>query len=151
MVANSTAHINKFLYGASDLGKTEFRNLMLLGDMNISRLMKHAQHVEGDNLREQDKENKKARTGNQDYSQVVEIVRRVSRSFRLQPLHQLVFHPPRTGKEGCFGCIQSGHRFRDYPSRQGQRGGNGRAQSTTLAAPASRPTQQGNLSGTGGG
>ena len=42
---------------------------MLLGDMNISRLMTHARHVEGDKLREQPKENKKARTGNYDYLQ----------------------------------------------------------------------------------
>ena len=28
---------------------------------------------------------------------VVEIARRVSRSLQLQPLHQVVFHPPRTG------------------------------------------------------
>ena len=28
---------------------------------------------------------------------VMEISRRVSRSFGLQPLHQPVFHPPRTG------------------------------------------------------
>ncbi|KAK4713086.1 hypothetical protein R3W88_018993 [Solanum pinnatisectum] len=54
------------------------------------------------------------------------------------------------GKEGCFGCGQSGHRLRDYPSKQGQRG-NGRAQSTTSAAPASRLTQHGNSYGIGGG
>ena len=42
---------------------------MLLVDMNISRLMTHAQQVEGDKLREHVKENKKARTGNYDYSQ----------------------------------------------------------------------------------
>ena len=41
---------------------------MLLGDINISRIMLHAQQVERDNLREQAKENKKARTGNYDYS-----------------------------------------------------------------------------------
>ena len=35
------------------------------------------------------------------------------------------------GKEGCFECGQSGHRLRDSPSRQVQKGGNGRAQSTT--------------------
>ena len=35
------------------------------------------------------------------------------------------------GKEGCFGCDQSGQWLRDFPSRQGQGGGNGRAQSTT--------------------
>ena len=42
---------------------------MLLGDMNISRLMTHSHQVKGDKLREQAKENKKARTGNYDYSQ----------------------------------------------------------------------------------
>ena len=41
--------------------------------------------------------------------------------------------------------------MRDCPSRHGQEGGNGRAQSTNSAAPASRITQQGNSSGTGGG
>lgn len=100
MVADSTAQMNKFLYGVSDLVKTECRNVMLLGDMNISRLMTHAQQVEGDKLREQVKENKKARTRNYDYSlqnRVVEIARRVGRSFQLQPLHHIVFHPPSTG------------------------------------------------------
>ena len=48
--------------------KTECRNAMLLGDMNIYRIMTHAQQVEDDNLRGQAKENKKARTGNYDYS-----------------------------------------------------------------------------------
>ena len=69
MVADSRDHMNKFLYGISYLVKTECRNAMLLGDMNISRLMTHAQQVEGDKLREQSKENKKARTRNYDYSQ----------------------------------------------------------------------------------
>ena len=41
--------------------------------------------------------------------------------------------------------------MRDFPSRQGQKGGNGRAQSTTSAAPPSRPTQQGNSFCTDGG
>ena len=68
MVADSRTQINKFLYGVSDLVKTECRNSMLLGDMNISRLMTHAQQVECDKLKEQAKENKKARTRNYDYS-----------------------------------------------------------------------------------
>ena len=68
MVADSRAHMNKFLYGVSDLVKTEFRNAMLLGDMNISRLMTHAQQVECAKLRQHTKENKKARIGNYDYS-----------------------------------------------------------------------------------
>ena len=68
MVADSRAQMNKFLYGVSDFVKTECRNAMLLGDMNISRLMTHAHLVEGDKIREQAKENKKVRTGNYDYS-----------------------------------------------------------------------------------
>ncbi|KAK4733997.1 hypothetical protein R3W88_008258 [Solanum pinnatisectum] len=62
------AQMNKLMYGVSDLVKTECRNAMLLENMNIFRLMTHAQEVEGDKLREQAKENKKARTGNYDYS-----------------------------------------------------------------------------------
>ena len=56
--------MNKFLYEVSNLVKTECRNVMLLGDMNISRLMNHAQQVKGYKLREQAKENNKARNGN---------------------------------------------------------------------------------------
>ncbi|XP_015075402.1 uncharacterized protein LOC107019406 [Solanum pennellii] len=44
------------------------------------------------------------------------------------------------GKERCFGCGQSGHRLKDCPSRKVQGGGNGRDQSKTSSAPASRPT-----------
>ena len=43
---------------------------MLLGDMDISRMMTYAQEVERDKLREQAKENKKSRAGNYDYSQL---------------------------------------------------------------------------------
>ena len=40
---------------------------MLLGDINICRIMLHAQQVERDNLKEQATKNTKARTGNYDY------------------------------------------------------------------------------------
>ena len=39
---------------------------MLLGDINICRLITHAQQVEGNKLKEHAKENKNARTGNYD-------------------------------------------------------------------------------------
>ena len=52
MVAYSRAQMNKFFYEVLDLVKTECRSAMLLRDMNISRLMTHAQLVEGDKLRE---------------------------------------------------------------------------------------------------
>ena len=40
----------------------------MLEDMNISRLMTHAQQVGGDNIREQTKENYKAKTENCEYN-----------------------------------------------------------------------------------
>ena len=69
MVIDSKAQMNKFLYGVSNFVKIECRNAMLLGDINITRLMTHAQHFEGNKLREHAKKNKKARTENYDYSQ----------------------------------------------------------------------------------
>uniref|UniRef100_M1DAU7 Gag-pol polyprotein n=1 Tax=Solanum tuberosum TaxID=4113 RepID=M1DAU7_SOLTU len=67
--ANATLLVSEFLFGVSDLVRTECRNSMLLEDMNICRLMTHAQHVEGDMIKEHAKDNKKARTKNYDYSQ----------------------------------------------------------------------------------
>ena len=61
--------MSKFLFGVSDLVKTECRNAMLLADMNNSRLMTYAQQVERDKLRELAKDKKKARTCNYEYSQ----------------------------------------------------------------------------------
>ena len=69
MIADSKARMNKFSYGVPDLVITVCKNAMLLQNMNISRLMTHAQQVECDNLWERAKENKKARNGNYDYSQ----------------------------------------------------------------------------------
>ena len=91
--------MNKFLYGVSNLVKTECKNAMLLGYMNISRIITHAQHVEGDKFREHSKENEKARTGNYDYSQHNSSGgnRSQFQQKSLTPtIHQLVFHPPRT-------------------------------------------------------
>ncbi|TMX01487.1 hypothetical protein EJD97_024417 [Solanum chilense] len=127
----SIAQMNSFMYVVLDLVKIVCRNSMLLENMRIFWLMNYAQQVEGDNLREY------ANGG------------------------QEVFHHPRTPiirkgeclaqKERCFECGQSGHRLKDYPTRLGQGSSNGKAQSTTLAAPACRLTQHDNSTGIGGG
>ncbi|XP_049345085.1 uncharacterized protein LOC125809506 [Solanum verrucosum] len=52
MVANSREQMSKFLYVVSDLVKTEYINVMLLDDMNTSRLKTHAHQVEEDKLKE---------------------------------------------------------------------------------------------------
>lgn len=69
IVSDPRAQMSKFLFGVFYLVKTECRSAMLLEDMNISRLMTHAQQVEGDKFREMAKGSKKARTGNYEYSQ----------------------------------------------------------------------------------
>lgn len=56
--------MKKILHGVSDIVKTECRNVIVLQNMNMSRLMTHALQVEGEKLREQDKDNKNARIGN---------------------------------------------------------------------------------------
>ena len=69
MVSEWRVQMNKFLYKVSDLVKTECRNAMLLGDMNIYRIMTHTQQIEGNKIREHSKESEKARILNYDYSQ----------------------------------------------------------------------------------
>ena len=63
MVADSMDQMHMFLCGVLNLVKIECKNAMLLGDISISKLMTHAQQVEGSKLKEHAKENKKARTG----------------------------------------------------------------------------------------
>ena len=65
---NSKALMNILLYGVFDFVKIECRYAILLGYMNISRLMTHAQQVEGYKIMEHAMENKKARAGNYDFS-----------------------------------------------------------------------------------
>ncbi|XP_015078298.1 uncharacterized protein LOC107022104 [Solanum pennellii] len=103
------------------------RNAMSLGDMNISSFMTHAHQVEGNKFREHAKEIKKARNRNYDYSQQKSGNGNCSSG-------QEKFSAPASSS------ASSGHRLRNCPSRQGQRGGNGRAQSTTSTTTASRPT-----------
>ncbi|KAH0643768.1 hypothetical protein KY289_034742 [Solanum tuberosum] len=138
MVADLRVQMSNFLFGVSNLVKIECSNAMLPGDMDISRLITHAQQVEEDKLRELTKDNKKAKIGNYEYSQ-----QKSDGGTRSQRLF--------AGKEECFGYGQSGHRLKDCPySKQGLRGNNNRAQSTAPTASTGRPTQQGTSSGIGG-
>ncbi|WMV29306.1 hypothetical protein MTR67_022691 [Solanum verrucosum] len=59
MVADPRAQIIKFLFGVSDLVKTECKNYILLWDMDISIIMTHAQQVDREKLREMAKGQKR--------------------------------------------------------------------------------------------
>ena len=69
MVDDFRVEMNKFLYRVLDLVKKEYKNAILLKDMNIATLVNHAQQNEGDKLREHAKKNMKDKTGNYEYSQ----------------------------------------------------------------------------------
>ncbi|KAH0776358.1 hypothetical protein KY290_007769 [Solanum tuberosum] len=156
IVADVMAQIKKFLYVVSGFVKTECQNAMLLEDMNISRLITHAQ-VEVDKHREKVKYNKNARTAISSTSIPSYGFRQDQKGRASGSKSQGSVSSNRTyptcpkngknhpgeclaGKDECFGCGQTD-----------QGGNNSRAQSTTPTAPAGRPTQQGTLSGTGGG
>ncbi|KAH0650287.1 hypothetical protein KY284_030199 [Solanum tuberosum] len=154
MIDNSRAQMNKFLYGVSNLVKTECKNAMLLENMNISRLMTHAQHVEAPAPSSASVPSSKFRNDQKGRASGSKSQGSVSgtRTYPTCPKCGKN-HPSEclAGKEECFGCGQPGHKLKDFPSKQGQEGNNSRSQSTTSAAPAGLLTQQGNSSGTGGG
>ena len=86
MVSDFRAQMNKFLCGVSDLVKNKCRNSMFLGDINISRLMTHAQQVEGYKIKEHGMARRIISLGLGSMTilnrnRVVEISRRVQRSF----------------------------------------------------------------------
>ncbi|KAH0697968.1 hypothetical protein KY289_015450 [Solanum tuberosum] len=119
MVSDSRAQMNKFLYVVSDLVKTEFRNKMLVENVNISRLMNHAQQVKGDKLREHAKENEtsapSARFQQDQKGRASGSKSQGSVSgTRIYPTHPKCGknHPEQclAGNERCFGCGQTGYR-----------------------------------------
>ncbi|XP_049378147.1 uncharacterized protein LOC125842910 [Solanum stenotomum] len=136
--------MSKFLFGVFDLVKTEYRNAMLLGDMYISGLMTHAQQVEGDKLRELPKNNKKAITGNYEYSQ------QKSDDGNCSQFQQRSTSPAPSSASAPSSRFQLDQKGRALGCRSHRNasGNNNTAQST---APVGHPTQQGTSSGTSGG
>ncbi|WMV38082.1 hypothetical protein MTR67_031467 [Solanum verrucosum] len=68
MVVDSRERMSKFVSGVSDLIVKECHTAMLIKEMNISRLMIHAQQVQEEKLKERAKESKRARTSDSDFS-----------------------------------------------------------------------------------
>ncbi|XP_049382747.1 uncharacterized protein LOC125847084 [Solanum stenotomum] len=66
MVANMRSRMSLFVVGLSCLSSKEGRVAMLIGDMDISRLMVYVQQVEKEKLRDMEEfKNKRAKTGNE--------------------------------------------------------------------------------------
>ncbi|KAH0679995.1 hypothetical protein KY290_022105 [Solanum tuberosum] len=93
MVKDIRSKMSLFIAGSGRLSSKEGRGAMLIGDIDISRLMVYMQQVEEEKLRDMEEfRSKKAKTGNEFGSiKAMSIVRPSSRSKR-GLLHHLLVH-----------------------------------------------------------
>lgn len=69
IVVNFRAQMSKFIYGVFKDAVMVCRMDMMVKKMNISRLMVHAQYIDNEKLKDNKKENKRAKTGCFSFSQ----------------------------------------------------------------------------------
>ena len=69
LVADNRASISKFVTRVSSYVVKECRSTMLNSEMNLSRLMTHAQHIEADKIKERDRMRGKKRDRSEQHGQ----------------------------------------------------------------------------------
>uniref|UniRef100_M1DP83 Gag-pol protein n=1 Tax=Solanum tuberosum TaxID=4113 RepID=M1DP83_SOLTU len=70
MVANMRSRMSLFVVGLTRLSSKESKAAMLIGDMDIARLMIHVQQVEKDKMRDREEfKNKRAKTSGNESGQ----------------------------------------------------------------------------------
>jgi len=89
MVANMRSRISLFVVGFSHMSSKEAKAAMLIGDMDIARIMIHVQQVEEDKLRDRvEFKNKRAKTSGNESGQQKSNVSRSSFQQKQQGLAQ---------------------------------------------------------------
>ncbi len=68
MVVDNRAKMSKFVLGVNDSVVNECRSAMLIDDMTLARLMTHAQQVEEQKFKTRERQNKRARSGNLNFT-----------------------------------------------------------------------------------
>lgn len=69
VVPDSRSRISKFMSRVSDSVVKQCKTMILIKEMNVSRLMVHAQLIEEKKLKKKEKENKRARNGSFNFNQ----------------------------------------------------------------------------------
>ncbi|KAF3622940.1 putative zinc finger protein VAR3, chloroplastic-like [Capsicum annuum] len=139
LIADTRSSMNKFVTGLSGLVVKECRTAILIGDMNLDRLMTHSQQIEVEKLKRRDRGNKKAKTKQFKYGQS-----RFARGNQLQ----FQSHPHLSAPSSAIGPS-----IKEYPyAKQGSQDIRPKTQATSASSHIGRPTpSQDTLSNIGSG
>ncbi|KAK4726403.1 hypothetical protein R3W88_031320 [Solanum pinnatisectum] len=131
------SRMSLFVARLSRLSSKEGKTSMLIGDMDMSRLLVYVQPVEEEKLRDREEfRNKKAKTGNESGQQKSSLAQGGNWDLAFARCGRT--HPGkcRDGQSGCFKCGQEGHFMKESPKNRQCSGNHGnRAQSSSVALP----------------
>ncbi|XP_049399675.1 uncharacterized protein LOC125863681 [Solanum stenotomum] len=156
IVADMRSMMSLFVAGLSCQSSKEGNAAIMIGYMDLARLMIHSQQVEEDKLKDKEEfKNKKAKTSGNEFRQQKSSANRIAQRgskpaacTKCGRNHSWMCCDSSTG---CFKCGENGHFMRKCLENRQSNGKEGnKAQSSSVASP-DRATLRGATLGTGGG